>query len=331
MSLRPHLWMIMEYARGDAGVLRYLVERATSEQLIVLYQRFCIAVSELRIAPGFASHAERNADWELASWVVSAGRALYHEAMRDPLRLPTRPPAGAPDYARIMEDVYRVRFGHDIPDQEPAPDADLRYDPEWEPRLWELVDVINVGVPFAQAVSGYTRSELVQLHAATGAIAERLLPSEVMFGDDPAGLAWTEWTHWAIGQGKLVIEHWLAHPHEAPRHVPQDFKALFVQLEDVYFERYGAQLRPIPPGRMGVILNRFLEQAVLRIVRDGRGRASWHTVATRLPGFGVPLAPDAMTVLGALQARGLVTRVFRGEGMDAWTITPAGEATLVAH
>jgi hypothetical protein len=71
-----------------------------------------------------------------------------------------------------------------------------------------------------------------------------------------------------------------------------------------------------------------LERTVLRLVREGGGRASWHTLATRLPSHDVPLDPDVMTVLKSLQARGLVTRAEIGGGMDAWAITPAGEARL---
>jgi hypothetical protein len=79
--------------------------------------------------------------------------------------------------------------------------------------------------------------------------------------------------------------------------------------------------RVIPP---------VLERTVLQLVRDGRGRASWHALATRLPSFEVPLDPDVMTVLKDLQQRGLVTRTLLGGGMDAWAITPAGEAALAA-
>jgi hypothetical protein len=71
-----------------------------------------------------------------------------------------------------------------------------------------------------------------------------------------------------------------------------------------------------------------LERAVLRLVRDGRGRASWHSLATRLPSFPVPLVPDVMTVLKDLLVRGLVSRVLRDGGMDAWAITAAGHAYL---
>lgn len=71
-----------------------------------------------------------------------------------------------------------------------------------------------------------------------------------------------------------------------------------------------------------------LERTVLRLVRDGGGRASWHDLATRLPSYDVPLDPDVMTVLKDLHARGLVTRTLVGGGMDAWAITPAGEAAL---
>jgi hypothetical protein len=80
-----------------------------------------------------------------------------------------------------------------------------------------------------------------------------------------------------------------------------------------------------------VSLDPALERTVLRLVREGRGRASWHSLATRLPSFDVPLDPDVMTVLKDLQARGLVTRTLVGGGMDAWAITLAGEAVLAGQ
>jgi hypothetical protein len=71
-----------------------------------------------------------------------------------------------------------------------------------------------------------------------------------------------------------------------------------------------------------------LERTVLRLVREGRGQASWHRLASRLPSFDVPLVPDLMVVLADLKARGLVTQTVVGSGMDRWAITPAGEAAL---
>jgi hypothetical protein len=71
-----------------------------------------------------------------------------------------------------------------------------------------------------------------------------------------------------------------------------------------------------------------LERVVLRLVREGGGKASWHRLATRLPSFDVPLVPDLMTVLKDLEARGLVTQELVGGGMDRWAVTPAGEAEL---
>lgn len=73
-----------------------------------------------------------------------------------------------------------------------------------------------------------------------------------------------------------------------------------------------------------------LERGVLALVRDGGGRASWHWLETRVPLAGLPLDPDALTVLKHLQARGLVTREIVPGGMDRWAITPAGEAMLAA-
>jgi hypothetical protein len=71
-----------------------------------------------------------------------------------------------------------------------------------------------------------------------------------------------------------------------------------------------------------------LERAVLQMVRNGGGQASWHRLATWLPSFDVPLTPDLMVVLKDLKARGLVTQTLVGGGMDRWAITAAGEALL---
>jgi HEAT repeat protein len=67
---------------------------------------------------------------------------------------------------------------------------------------------------------------------------------------------------------------------------------------------------------------------VLGIIRDGRGTASWHSIARKLPSLDVPLAPSYMVVLQDVRARGLAIQQERPGGMDAWTITAAGEAWL---
>jgi hypothetical protein len=74
-----------------------------------------------------------------------------------------------------------------------------------------------------------------------------------------------------------------------------------------------------------------LERALLMLVDQGGGAASWHWLATRLPLHEVPLVPDAMTALKALRARGLVgdrPAPSGAKGMDAWSITGTGRARL---
>jgi HEAT repeat protein len=73
-----------------------------------------------------------------------------------------------------------------------------------------------------------------------------------------------------------------------------------------------------------------LERGLLRLVRDGGDRASWHWIATRVPLAGLPLEPDALATLKELAARGLVKRADVGGGMDRWTLTAAGQAVLDA-
>lgn len=250
MSVRPHLWNVMDMVKGDAAALRKLVQQATREQLILLNRRFGIAAGELRTDPRFAAHAEPGSEGKLSRWVVTQGRKAWQEAKQDPSRLPREPPSEAPDFPRVMEGVYQERFGAAIPEQEPDPadDPKLSYDRAWEAELWKLIDVVNAGVPLTEAVSGYTRSELAQLDAAIGAVLDRLQPQfEEALGDDPSGLAGgSEWTTWVIGQGKEKVDRYLAHPDEAPRSVPEGAPLFAGQLDEVYEDRYGAHIPSIP-------------------------------------------------------------------------------------
>jgi len=70
------------------------------------------------------------------------------------------------------------------------------------------------------------------------------------------------------------------------------------------------------------------ERGVLQLVRDGGEQASWYWIAKRVALRGLPLVPDAMKVLEALRARGLVADRELGDGMDRWWLTPEGEAAL---
>lgn len=73
-----------------------------------------------------------------------------------------------------------------------------------------------------------------------------------------------------------------------------------------------------------------LERGLLRLVRDGGDKASWHWIATRVPLAGLPVELDALATLKGLAGRGLLARADVGGGMDRWTLTPAGEAMLDA-
>lgn len=73
-----------------------------------------------------------------------------------------------------------------------------------------------------------------------------------------------------------------------------------------------------------------LERGLLRLVRDGGDRASWHWIATRAPLAGLPLEPYALATLKELAARGLVSRADVGGGMDRWTLTESGQAAIDA-
>ncbi len=241
----------MELVKGDEVALRWLLDDATRDQLVLLNRRFGIAAAELRMSPRFAAHAKRGSESDLSFFVVTQGRKAWSDALKNPRRLPKSPPARAPDFVSVMADVYRARFHDEIPEQEPDPakDRSLRYDPAFEAQLWKLIDVVNAGVPLEEATSGYTRSELTQLNAAILVLLNRLcVQFEERFGEDPDGLAWCKWTDWMIGRGLETIEHYLAHPKKAPRTVPNDARFFAGDLDLVYEERYGAHIPPIRKG-----------------------------------------------------------------------------------
>lgn len=142
-----------------------------------------------------------------------------------------------------MRDVYRQRFGGDIPELEPEPNwRSFEPGPAWEQRLWALIDIVNLGVPIEEAVAGYTRSELILLQLALERISNRLEEQLAeTFGEDPSGMGWEEVAVWIVGKGNETIEHVLHHPEEPAPTVPPDEPWLTDLLEEVYQQRYRAR------------------------------------------------------------------------------------------
>jgi hypothetical protein len=161
--------------------------------------------------------------------------------MKDPRTLPRRAPADVPDFPGVIANVYRERFGGDIPEQEPAPTiTSAKHDPAWEQQLWELIDVLNLGVPVEQAVAGYTRSELLALIVALQFVTERI--SNKVHGT--VGGEWSSldpwlWANLVVGQGKETVDGYLADFATAPREPDIDNDdAILSRLESVYWDRY---------------------------------------------------------------------------------------------
>jgi hypothetical protein len=75
-----------------------------------------------------------------------------------------------------------------------------------------------------------------------------------------------------------------------------------------------------------------LALGLLALVRDGGERASWHWIGTRVARRDLPLVPDAMTALDALQAAGLIRRISPGgERLDRFELTNAGADVLAGR
>jgi hypothetical protein len=243
MTFTPILWSTLRAANGDEQALRKATAQATADQLTLLYQRIDDAADELYAQPGFTAHADRGAANALARWAVTQGKSTWSKAMKDPTTLPRRPPAGAWDAMTVLEDVYRTRFGGDIPDVEPAPAGAYVYDPAWEAALWKVVDALAAGVPIDEAVGGFTRAELVKLAAAHAEVAERLRThAEKQFGADPSGMDWSHWASWLPLEGKEMHDAVFSDPAKVPRKVPTDAPLFSDLLDEVYQQRYGAQI-----------------------------------------------------------------------------------------
>jgi len=232
MTFSPVLWWAAREAAGDAGKLRALAQGATAEQLVLLARRAREAAAELAAEPG------------VAAWAVTQGEQVWKDALRDPKTLPRTAPAGAWDMAAVLAEVYRRRFGAALPDQEPAPSEAARFEPAWEDVLWDVVDVIGVGVPLEQALATYTRPELIGLGVAARHVVDRLAEqAEERFGDDPGRTGWMLWAEQALGRGKASVEAMLAEPPREPHEIPGDAPLLREALDAVYRARYG---EPMP-------------------------------------------------------------------------------------
>lgn len=241
--MKPHLWRVMEEADGDESRLRSLAESGTAEQLILLNRRFGITAATLRELPAFRAHAAPGHADSLARWVVTQGKRTWLAAQRDPSTLPRESPDDTLDVAGVLADVYDARFGGRIPDQEPDPDAsaELGPAPEWEERGWQVIDVARAGIPLAEAVSGFTRSELIRLYASLealveGPVSERLHEAR---GEDPAGFGWVHIAQWIVSQGRDEYERLLANPQDAPAQLPEGAFMILSELDDAYMDRYG--------------------------------------------------------------------------------------------
>jgi hypothetical protein len=245
MSIKPHLWNVMVSAARDATKLRVLLEQATAEQLILLARRFHEAAVEVRGKLANVPEEDRS---RIADAVVTHGYKVWKTTMQD-----ADAAASIGDdtsaFRQVFADVYRERFGHELPAQEPDPAADsaLRFDPRWEEELWKLIDVINVGVPIDEATSLYTRSELAQLGTAAYAITERLEDEIALKTGRPRVTEqWMGLGGWLLGQGKAAIDDYLAHPDRLPETPDLSVPSLAGELLGIYDDRYSADLPYLP-------------------------------------------------------------------------------------
>jgi len=243
MTFTPILWAAMRNAEGSRRALREVSVHGTAEQLILLHRRIDDAADELYPQPGFVEHADPGAAVALSRWAVTQGESFWKQAKRDPAVLPKRPPADGWDAMAVLEEVYRARFGEEIPTNEPVPIDAYRYDPAWEATLWDVVSVLGVGVPIDEALGGFTRTELVKLAAARSEVTERLRQhAKQHFGEDPAGLDWAFWAAWLPLEGKAVHDAVFADPASVPKEVPDDGTLLSDEINEVYLARYGTRI-----------------------------------------------------------------------------------------
>jgi hypothetical protein len=250
VSLKPHLWNVMASAAGDAAKLRTLLMGATAEQLILLARRFDEASTNLSSKFANVPAADRS---RTADVVVTHGQRLWNATMQDQ-DAASSIGNDASDFRQVFRDVYRERFGHELPSQEPDPAADptLRFDPRWEEELWKLIEVINVGVPSEQATSLYTRSELAQLGTAAEVITD-WIEDEISrkTGRPRVTEKWTGLSHWLLGQGKEAVEHYVSHTEQLPEEADMSVPWLAGMLLGIYDDRYSADLPYLPRERFG--------------------------------------------------------------------------------
>jgi hypothetical protein len=241
MSFSANLWGVMRRAAGNEVALHALIAPGTGEQLIRLHRRFREAVASLEGGLAYRGHVRPGA---AARWIVLQGRPAWNRARQDLRGVSPDVPANVPDFGEVIARAYRERFGEEIPTEEPDPadDPSIGYDPVWEERLWELIDVTNVGVPLVDSLEGHTRSDLVRLAHASQQVNGRLCAHFIAaLGNDPA-VDWETSADWILGMGKDKVEHYMAHPEQFPRSVPLDVKIFPLELGWLYERRYGTPL-----------------------------------------------------------------------------------------
>jgi hypothetical protein len=113
----------------------------------------------------------------------------------------------------------------------------------WEGHLWQLLEVVALGVPLAQAVETYTRRELVYLARTIRELGDRMqVTLETALGvDDPIAGDWGLHGSWIVGLGRADYERIAAKPETVPRTLPDDLTLLWDDLEEVYTHRYRAR------------------------------------------------------------------------------------------
>jgi hypothetical protein len=203
MTFSPIPWATLREAT-TAPALRAAAAGATQEQLILFHQRVKEAAEQLVRAHGIP--------WPGAVWLVTQGKRSWYAATKDASQVPTVLPPDAWSALDVIEDVYRERFGRETPPIEPAPVGAYVYDPAWEAKFWEIMDILPVGVPFEEAVAGLTRTELERLQAVATEVATRVEAYvEKHWGPEPSGFDWTWWAGWMPVLGKEVYDG-LANP-----------------------------------------------------------------------------------------------------------------------